>query len=163
MCLIRLVSSPWPSFDVSYLLVLAFAMTLVGFNEELLFRGILAYGARGPGPWSEARTMLVSALGFGLFHLPNLLVGQALNLTLVQVTYAFFMGIALTVSMRISRTILLPVAMHALWDFSTFTSKTHPPGPEFTYPSFALFFTTLILILAAVIWCLGKKRHSVHA
>jgi membrane protease YdiL (CAAX protease family) len=162
LCLIRLVSSPWPSFDATYLIVLAFAMTLVGFNEELLFRGILTYGARGSGPWSEARTMLISALGFGLFHLPNLLVGQALGPTLIQVCYAFFMGIALTVSMRLSRSILLPVSMHALWDFSTFTAKAHPPGPVFSYASFALLLTTLILIFAAVIWCLGKKRQPVY-
>lgn len=161
MCLIRLIASPWPSFDATYLIVLAFAMTLVGFNEELLFRGILTNGARGPGPWSEARTMLVSALGFGLFHLPNVLVGQALGPTLIQVGYAFVMGIALTVSMRISRSILLPVAMHALWDFSTFTSKAHPPNTALSLASFAMLLTTVILILAAVVWSLGKKRQPV--
>ena len=37
MCLIRLIASPWPSFDATYLMVLAFAMILVGINEELLF------------------------------------------------------------------------------------------------------------------------------
>ncbi len=162
LCLIRLASSPWPSFNATYLVVLAFAMTMVGFNEEHLFRGILTYGARGTGLWSEARTMLVSALGFGLFHLPNVLVGQALGPTLIQVCYAFLMGIALTVSMRLSRSILLPVAMHALWDFSTFTAKAHPPGPVFSYASFALLLIILILIFAAVIWCLGKKRQPVY-
>ena len=161
MCLIRLVSSPWPSFDVTYVLVLAVAMIMVGFNEELLFRGIVAYGARGPGPWSEARTMLVSSLGFGLFHLPNLLVGQALGPTLIQVGYAFFMGIALFVSMRISRSILLPVSMHALWDFSTFTSKGHPPDTAGSLASFVLLVIILILILVAIAWSLGKKRQPV--
>ena len=161
LCLIRLLFSPWTSFDATYLIVLAIAMIMVGFNEEILFRGILTYGARGSGPWSEARTMLVSAVGFGLFHLPNLLIGQALGPTLIQITYAFFMGIALTVSMRISQTIMLPVAMHALWDFSTFTSKAHPPSPMFSYVSFALLVLTIILIFFAIIWCLGKKRQPV--
>ncbi len=159
--LIRLFCSPWSSFDATYLIVLAFAMTMVGFNEELLFRGILGYGARGPDPWSEARTMLVSAVGFGIFHLPNLLVGQALGPTLIQVCYAFLLGIALTVSMRISRTILLPVAMHALWDFATFTSKNHAPNALFTYITVALMITTVVMIFAAVIWSLGKKRQPV--
>jgi uncharacterized protein len=161
MCLIRLVSSPWPSFDATYVVVLAVSMIMVGFNEELLFRGIVAYGARGPGPWSEARTMLVSSLGFGLFHLPNVLVGQALGPTLIQVCYAFFMGIALFVSMRIARSILLPVAMHALWDFSTFTSKGHPPDTAGSLASFVLLVIILILILVAIAWSLGKKRQPV--
>lgn len=161
MCLIRLVSSPWPSFDATYVLVLAVSMVMVGFNEELLFRGILAYGARGPGPWSEARTMLVSSLGFGLFHLPNVLVGQALGPTLSQVCYAFFMGVALFVSMRISRSILLPVAMHALWDFSTFTCKSHLPAPPLSQATVVLFLATVALILVAIAWNLGKKRQPV--
>jgi hypothetical protein len=52
--------------------------------------------------------------------------------------------------------------MHALWDFSTFTAKAHPPGPVFSYASFALLLIILTLIFAAVIWCLGKKRQPVY-
>lgn len=161
LCLIRFVSSPWASFDLSYLAILAFAMLMVGFNEELLFRGILAYGTRGSTGWSEARAMLVSALGFGLFHLPNLLAGQALTPTLIQVTYAFFMGITLYVSMRLSRSILLPVAMHALWDFTTFTSKSQPQSTTLSLASFVLLLTILILNFVAVGWSLGKKSPPV--
>jgi membrane protease YdiL (CAAX protease family) len=161
LCVIRFVSSHWASFDFSYLAILAIAMVMVGFNEELLFRGILAYGTRGSGGWSEARAMLVSALGFGLFHLPNLLVGQALTPTLIQVTYAFFMGITLYVSMRLSRSILLPVAMHALWDFATFTSKSHPQSTTLSLTSFALMLTILILNFVAIVWSLGKKSPPV--
>lgn len=152
MCVIRLVSSPWPTFDATYIMVLAAAMLMVGFNEELLFRGILAYGARGTGPASEARAMLVSSLGFGLFHLPNVLVGQALGPTLSQVCYAFFMGIALFVSMRISRTILLPVAMHALWDYSTFTCKSHLPEPPLAQTTVVLLLATVVLTVVAIVW-----------
>ena len=161
LCVIRLISSPWPSFDTTYLGVLTLAMIMVGFNEELLFRGILAYGARGSGPWSEARTMLISAFGFGLFHLPNVLAGQALGSTLIQVGYAFCMGCAFSISMRLSRSILLPVAMHALWDFSTFTSKSKPPGTALALASFAMLLVTLILIAVVVAWCFRKKRQLV--
>ena len=161
MCLARLAGSPWATFDATYVGVLAFAMILVGFNEEILFRGILAHGARGPGPWSEARAMLVSSLGFGLFHLPNALGGQAIGATLFQVGYAFVMGIALFVSMRISRRILLPVALHALWDFSTFTSKSQPPGNVAALVISLLTLAIVILIVAAIAWSLGKKRQPV--
>jgi hypothetical protein len=161
-CLMRLTASPWSTFDATYPGVLGLAMILVGFNEELLFRGILAFGARGPGPWSEARTMLVSALGFGLFHLPNLAAGQALGPTLIQVGYAFFMGLALFVSMRLSRTILLPVAMHALWDFSTFTAKSSAMGVALSLMSFGMLLLIVILLLAVVAWSSGKKCRPVQ-
>jgi membrane protease YdiL (CAAX protease family) len=105
--------------------------------------------------------MLVSSLGFGLFHLPNALGGQALGTTLFQVGYAFVMGIALFVSMRISRRILLPVAMHALWDFSTFTSKSQTPGDVAALVTAALTLAIVILIVAAITWLHGKKRQPV--
>ena len=124
ICLARLSVTPWQNFDITYFLVLAVAMVMVGFNEELLFRGILAHGARGTGTWTEAKVMAVSAIGFGLFHLPNALAGQALGPTLFQVAYAAVMGIALYTAMRVSGTIFLPIFMHALWDYATFAGKT---------------------------------------
>lgn len=160
-CLCRLMTSSWSTLDATYLGVLALAMVMVGFNEELLFRGILAYGARGEGPWSEARTMLISSFGFGLFHLPNLLTGQALTPTLIQVGYAFVMGLALFASMRISRTILLPVALHALWDFSTFASKGGEMNATLSFVSFAMLVIIILLLIVLVLWSLGKKRRLI--
>lgn len=60
--------------------------------------------------------------------------------------------------MRLSRSILLSVAMRALWDFSTFTSKSHPPGTALSPASFVMLLAIVILIIAAVTWCLAKKR-----
>jgi len=102
--------------------------------------------------------MLVSSVGFGLFHLPNVLAGQALDATLMQVAYAFVMGCTLYASMRISGTIFLPVAMHALWDFSTFSAKTAvmAEGPKLGIVIF--LFVTVLFTLAAVIWGLLHLR-----
>jgi membrane protease YdiL (CAAX protease family) len=167
ICLCRLIASPWADFDFAYLGVLAVAMVMVGFNEELLFRGILAIGARGDGAWSETRAMLISSLGFGLFHLPNLLMGQALAPTLIQIGYAFTLGLALFASMRLSRTILLPIAMHALWDFATFTSKTGKMSAYNTITCSVLMLTVVALLIALVIWSCVKKhqlipRQAIH-
>jgi uncharacterized protein len=160
ICGARLLVTPWANFDVVYYAVLAGATLMVGFNEELLFRGILAHGARGTGRWTDARVMLVSALGFGLFHLPNVLAGQALGPTLVQVGYAFVMGIALYATMRISGTLLLPIAMHALWDFSTFSAK----GADMpTWASLMVLVCLVVIIalcLVAVIHTVAKARRG---
>jgi hypothetical protein len=160
ICLARLWVTPWENFDAVYYLVLAVATIMVGFNEELLFRGILAHGARGTGAWSESRVMLVSAIGFGLFHLPNVLAGQALGPTLIQVGYAFVMGIALYAAMRVSGTILLPVAMHALWDFSTFSAKGATMPTILSLIVFAFIALIAALCLYAVIQALFVARRK---
>lgn len=160
ICLARLWVTPWANFDAVYYLVLAVATIMVGFNEELLFRGILAQGARGTGAWSEARVMLVTAVGFGLFHLPNVLAGQALDPTLIQVGYAFVMGIALYAAMRLSGTILLPIGMHALWDFSTFSSKGAVMPTMLSLIVFAFIVLIAALCLFAVMQSLLAGRRK---
>jgi membrane protease YdiL (CAAX protease family) len=162
ICVARLWVTPWANFDAVYYLVLAVATIMVGFNEELLFRGILAQGARGTGAWSESRVMLVTAVGFGLFHLPNVLAGQAIGPTLIQVSYAFVMGIALYAAMRLSGTILLPIAMHALWDFSTFSSKGAVVPTILSLIIFAFIALIAALCLFAVIQAMlaGRRKST---
>lgn len=160
ICAARLVATPWGGFDTSYFLVLAAATVMVGFNEELLFRGIMAHGARGTGAWTDARAMLVSAVAFGLFHVPNVLVGQALGPTLIQVGYATVMGIALYASMRVSGTILLPVAMHALWDFSTFSAKTGNMTGTLSLAVLACLVVIVALCAFAVVHALLRARRA---
>ena len=157
---VRLAATPWATLDATYIAVLAVAMVMVGFNEELLFRGIVATGARGTGAASEARVLLVSAAAFGLFHLPNALAGQALGATLGQVAYAFVMGCALYISMRLAGSILLPVALHALWDFSVFSSKGVDLGVAGNAASSLLTLMTVALTLAAAVWALRQARRS---
>ena len=157
---LRLAVAPWPAMNLTYIAVLGVAMLMVGFNEELLFRGIVATGARGAGHGSEARVMLVSAIAFGLFHLPNALAGQALGATLGQVAYAFVMGCALYTSMRLAGSILLPVVMHALWDFSVFASKGVTLGMAASAASSVLTLLTVGLTLAAAVWAARAARHT---
>jgi membrane protease YdiL (CAAX protease family) len=163
ICAARLVTTPWGGFDATYFLVLAVATVMVGFNEELLFRGIIAHGARGTGAWTEARVMLVSAVAFGLFHLPNVLVGQALQPTLIQVAYASVMGVALYAAMRVSGTILLPIAMHALWDFSTFSGKTGQMPSLLSLSVFACLVIITALCVFAVVHALLRVRRPAAA
>lgn len=157
---VRLTATPWATLDPTYIVVLGLAMVMVGLNEELLFRGIVATGARGTGAASEARVLLVSAAAFGLFHLPNALAGQALDATLGQVFYAFVMGCALYISMRLAGSILLPVALHALWDFSVFSSKGVDLSVAGNAVSSLLTLMTVALTLTAAVWALRRARRG---
>ncbi len=99
------------------------ATALVGYNEELLFRGMVLRGARGSG-LSELRVMLVVALSFGVFHGANLLLGQSLALILQQIVFATINGAIFYLIFRKSGLLIVPMILHGLWDFSVFARQS---------------------------------------
>ena len=113
----NLALTAWGSKPLALVAYLALGTLLVGFNEEIVFRGLMVVGLRGRH--GEALVCLYSSLAFGLLHGANFFLGQGLADTLVQVVYAFFMGVVLYVVRRATGTILACMALHALWDFSS--------------------------------------------
>ncbi len=90
-------------------------MALVGLTEELTFRGILLVGARDHG--SERSAWLWSSALFGLFHLPNIVLGAPAGDAARQVVATAVIGSIMYVVRRLSRGLLAPVVLHAAWDF----------------------------------------------
>lgn len=91
---------------------------LVGFAEELVTRGILVVGFRQAG-WSELAVWLGSAVLFGLLHAINVLFGQSGKTTIIQIVLSFVAGTALFITLVSSGTLIVGMALHALWDFGT--------------------------------------------
>jgi hypothetical protein len=60
--------------------------------------------------------MLFSSALFGLFHLPNTLLGSPLAFELVHVVQTALIGIVFYVLRRLSGRLVLPIAIHAIWD-----------------------------------------------
>ncbi|MDD0815261.1 CPBP family intramembrane metalloprotease [Curvibacter sp. HBC28] len=121
-CAQRLGAVAWPEIDAAEVAWLLLATALVGLTEELMFRGLVVWAARGGRSgraWLECRALWASAFAFGLFHLPNVASGQALALTGVQVLMATLMGVIFFLARRLSGGLWLPVLMHWAWDFST--------------------------------------------
>jgi len=104
---------------VAMILWLAVGTALVGFSEEITYRGLAVVGFRGG--YSEARVWLFSALLFGLLHSVNVILGQGAVSTIRQVIFAFVLGSVFYAIRRISGTIVVVMVIHALWDFGTFT------------------------------------------
>lgn len=73
---------------------------LVGFAEEVLFRGIILRSLRTGR--SEAMAVLIVSVWFGLFHLMSILGGLDLVSALVQVVLTFAAGIAYYLFRRMS-------------------------------------------------------------
>jgi membrane protease YdiL (CAAX protease family) len=91
-------------------------MLLVGVAEEITFRGILVAGARRT--WNrEGFALIASSVLFGLFHLPNWLLGQSLSMTIRQVVVTALLGMAFYALRRASGTLLTCIALHAVDDW----------------------------------------------
>lgn len=103
-----------------FLLTALAATALVGYTEEILFRGLVLRGSRGSG-FSENKVMVVTAFAFGIFHAANLVNGAPLGGTLFQVVNAGLAGAGFYILFRKYGTILVPMVIHALVDFSLFT------------------------------------------
>lgn len=100
----------------SYWVGMTITMMLVGTTEELTFRGILVAGARKEG-LSERSVMLFSSVLFGLFHLPNWLLGQDLGPTITQVVATTIAGAGLYAFRRASGSLVACIVLHAAYDW----------------------------------------------
>lgn len=91
-------------------------MVLVGTTEELSFRGLLLVGARRE--WGSERVAVVfSSVLFGLFHLPNWLMGQGGLVTVRQVGVTAVLGLAFYLLRRASGTLLTCIILHTVYDW----------------------------------------------
>jgi membrane protease YdiL (CAAX protease family) len=126
VALLRFPLIDWGHQPASYFLLLAPATLLVGVFEELLARGMLIAGLRRRLP--EFWVWLLSSLIFGMLHLLNILAGQAVGTTILQVVFAASFGSALYIARRLTRTIVTPIIMHAVWDFGALAFVATVPG-----------------------------------
>lgn len=100
----------------SYWIGMSTTMLLVGITEEVTFRGILVAGARRT--WgSEWRALVLSSGLFGLFHLPNWLLGQDFSATVRQVIVTAVMGAVFYSLRRASGTLMTCIVLHAAYDW----------------------------------------------
>jgi membrane protease YdiL (CAAX protease family) len=92
--------------------VLAFA---VGLDEETWTRGLLLESLRHRGTF---QAVLLSAVFFGLIHSINIVGGQPVSTTAVQVFVALSFGLALG-ALRVRTHSIWPcIFVHAAWDFA---------------------------------------------
>ena len=88
---------------------------LVGTTEEVTFRGMLPAVIRSRGG-GERNAFLVSSALFGLFHLPNLLIGGEVSLVVRQVLLTAVLGTAFYALRRVSGSLIPCIILHAVYD-----------------------------------------------
>ena len=124
--LILMTGNLWRGFELAYSGVsqvfAVLSMLLVGFIEEMLFRGFLFRILLKKDPAPAAIT--ISAVTFGIGHIVNLLAGQASLETVIQVLFAVAWGFILTLVFYKSGSLLICIAVHGLVDaFSKFAGE----------------------------------------
>ena len=100
------------------------SMLLVGFIEEMIFRGFLFRALLKTN--SVLSAVIISAATFGMGHLVNLLSGQATRETVIQVFFAISLGFVFTMVYYKSGKLLPCIIAHSLIDaFSTVAADSH--------------------------------------
>ena len=114
---LNLFSGFQPDYPVPGLIYAAVSMALVGFAEELIFRGFLFKAMLKDGNVKAA--IIVSSVTFGLGHILNLFTGHELIATLIQVVFAVAMGFVFTLVFYKSGSLLPGILAHSLIDVTS--------------------------------------------
>jgi uncharacterized protein len=123
---------------------------LVGFSEELMFRGVLLSAFAGAMRIWPA--MLLSALMFGAVHSLNVFVTGDLMAALTQSTMAFMSGFTFLALRVRTGSLVPPMLLHAAWDFGTFVlgGSRHSAAPVEAEPA---TLVQLLIPLGLVLPC----------
>jgi uncharacterized protein len=145
MVVLGLLSVDYGADVGSLLPVLALGALLIGFSEEMLTRGLALVGFRGGV--SERMAWFWTSLLFAFLHGINVLFGAPLGSTVRQIVFAFVVGSAFYVTRRVLGTLLVPMLLHAAWDFGTIateaTDGTPLPGGLLLYPLAVVTFVAV--------------------
>lgn len=147
--LLQFAGTTWSDVPARLIVMILIVGVLVGFAEEMLFRGLLLRSLRD-GRRSEASAALWTAIGFGLFHLPNTLLGTGL-LGITQFFTAGIMGFGLYFLRRTRGLILVAMIFHGCWDTSLFFSSTYGEGTLDTLGSFLAGLIYVPVIIGAIV------------
>ena len=103
-----------PSYQGAELVIAALSMILVGFVEEMIFRGFL-FKAMMEGDKTIV-AIIVSAVTFGIGHIVNLFTGQASFETVMQIIFAISWGFILTMVCYKGGSIIPCIIAHSMID-----------------------------------------------
>ncbi|MFF2369116.1 CPBP family intramembrane glutamic endopeptidase [Agromyces sp. NPDC058110] len=114
----RLVGIDYGLYGAGVVVLVFASGLLVGFTEELLYRGIVVNLLRANGHREIGVAVISSAL-FAASHLVNLFSGQGGASVGLTVVYTFGFGILMYLAMRVTGSIIAPMLIHGFTDPTT--------------------------------------------
>ncbi|WP_313817256.1 CPBP family intramembrane glutamic endopeptidase [Citricoccus sp.] len=145
---LRFASIDYAAAGFNWVATWLLAGLLIGFSEEILTRGYVVRIMRSSGR-SEIAVGLVSAALFALLHAFNFFTGQPLISTVLQMFYTFFFGFCMYLALRVTRTIVAPILLHASTDPSIFMQGAYPASGSLA--SFAQLGNIVMILVGAVL------------
>ena len=131
-----------PSYHGSELAIASLSMILVGFVEEMIFRGFLFRAMLSKNETTVA--IIVSAVTFGIGHIVNLFTGQAGFDTVMQIIFAISWGFILTMVCYKSGSIIPCIIAHSMIDVLSLFGADH---------ELADWIYIGLTIVAAIVYC----------
>ncbi len=129
-------------YDLLHQIYAVITMGLVGYVEEVIFRGLL-YKAIEKDSIKQA--IIISAVTFGTGHIMNLLTGHATLDTFLQIGYAIAIGFAFAMVFYKSGSLIPCIITHSLVDI---TSKFSVENVDSSFNVWK-YITALFIIVVA--------------
>lgn len=134
---------------VLHALVLLAAVLLVGFAEELLFRGLGVAAFQSPGR-SELAVAGWTSLVFGIAHGSNGFITGDFAAAVLQVVLTTLTGAVFYLVLRTTGLLVVAMAAHGLWDFGILSTQIDLSDTH-DIVNFAPILI-IMLLLIALIW-----------
>jgi membrane protease YdiL (CAAX protease family) len=117
-----LLAVPWAERALPMVLVYLVGCLLIGFGEELYFRGLFRVAVRGHH--GELTALLITSIAFGLAHTAGYLInGVPLPATALAVAFLAMDGAIFYGALRATGTLWVPILLHGLGDFARFLQQ----------------------------------------
>ncbi|MCR4692194.1 MAG: CPBP family intramembrane metalloprotease [Lachnospiraceae bacterium] len=131
------------------------SMLCVGFLEEVIFRGFLFVGM---AKQNRRVAIIVSSITFGIGHIVNLLNGQDLLETLLQIVFAVAVGFMLVILFYKGKSLLPCIIFHGINNAVSAISDENASLRFFGTVEKELWITVSIAIVIAVVYSIAMWK-----
>lgn len=126
---------------------------IVAFIEETIFRGLMLRMLLAKGAFTA---VFISSLLFGITHALQLLGGQSLEDTIIQIIYALLVGLVLSLLILDGQSIIITILFHGFNNFFNFMGNVESP----TLSGYLIILVLFVYML--VLWKRVKKSYGIH-
>lgn len=152
LCTVNLWFGVSMHYDLFHQIIAVMTMVLVGYVEEILFRGLL-YKAIEKDNVKQA--IIISAVTFGAGHIVNLLTGHGSVATLLQMAYAIAIGFAFVMCFYKSGSLIPCIITHSMIDLTSKFSNHNISAQAEVYWNYG---ATVFIILVAGAYALYLRK-----
>ena len=125
------------------------SMLCVGFLEEIIFRGFLFVGMAKKNVQSA---IIVSSITFGIGHIVNLLNGQDILETLLQIVFAIAVGFTLVTLFYKGKCLIPCIIFHGINNACSAISNEDAANKFFGSAERSLYITVALAVIICVIY-----------